>query len=317
MSKTAGCACAAFSVMRRTAGIRRRTEVGGLDAALAGSLADLVQALERWWQLAAIPALPAEWAERGRELLAAFFTPTTEQERNTLAVLQAALGSWLEACELAKFTAVVELPIAREAWLTGVDLPTLNRRFKAGGVTFCTLMPMRAVPFEVVCLLGMNDGDYPRRSSRNDFDLMGLPGQQRPGDRSRRLDDRQLMLEALLSARRQLYISWSGRSVRDNSEQPPSVLVSQLRDYLVAGWGEAVLAPRTTEHPLQPFSRRYFELDQLGQPAGAGLFTHAREWRVAHLEPAESASSTAAAAAAAPFDGNPDVPLTVAVLAGF
>ncbi len=295
-------------------GVQPYPEVGGLDAALAGSLADLVQALERWWQLAAIPALPAEWAERGRELLAAFFTATTEQERNTLAVLQAALGSWLEACELADFSVAVDLPIAREAWLTGVDLPTLNRRFKAGGVTFCTLMPMRAVPFEVVCLLGMNDGDYPRRSSRNDFDLMGLPGQQRPGDRSRRLDDRQLMLEALLSARRQLYISWSGRSVRDNSEQPPSVLVSQLRDYLTAGWGADVLAPRTTEHPLQPFSRRYFELDQLGQPAGAGLFTHAREWRVAHLEPADSASPMATAA---PFDGNPDVPLTVAALAGF
>ena len=301
-------------------GVQPYPEVGGLDAALAGSLADLVQALERWWQLAASPTLPAQWAERGRDLLAAFFTATTEQERNTLAVLQAALGSWLEACELADFKVAVELPIAREAWLTGVDLPTLNRRFKAGGVTFCTLMPMRSVPFEVVCLLGMNDGDYPRRGSRSDFDLMGLPGQQRPGDRSRRQDDRQLMLEALLSARRQLYISWSGRSVRDNSEQPPSVLVSQLRDYLAAGWGPAMLVPRTTEHPLQPFSRRYFERDQTGQHAGAGLFTHAREWRVAHLTsvvPGLSGALGMAGMAAAAFDGNPDVPLTVAALANF
>src|SRR5256885_14391599 len=92
---------------------------------------------------------------------------------------------------------------------------------------------------------------------------MALPGQQRPGDRARRDDDRQLMLEALLSARRALYISWAGHHVRDNSEQPPSVLVSQLRDYLETGWrgegGQPLLAQRTQQHPLQPFSRRYFE----------------------------------------------------------
>ena len=143
--------------------------------------------------------------------------------------------------------------------MEAMDVPKLNQRFQAGGVTFCTLMPMRAIPFEVVCLLGMNDGEYPRRSMRSDFDLMGLPGTARPGDRSRRDDDRQLMLEALLSARRLFYVSWCGRSVRDNSEQPPSVLVSQLRDYLNVGWGQKVVSDRTTHHPLQPFSRRYFE----------------------------------------------------------
>src|SRR5690606_22987741 len=147
----------------------------------------------------------------------------------------------------------------------------------------------RAIPFEVVCLLGMNDGDYPRRTPRSDFDLMALPGQQRPGDRARRDDDRQLMLEALLSARRVLHVSWCGRSVRDNSEQPPSVLVAQLRDYLAAGWSPEVVATRTTEHPLQPFSRRYFE-------TGTALRTWAREWRAAHTED-DSATPDAAAAA--------------------
>ncbi|MCV2350216.1 exodeoxyribonuclease V subunit gamma [Paucibacter sp. Y2R2-4] len=267
-------------------GIQPYTEVGGLDAALAGSLADLLTALEGWWQQVAEPASPVLWAERGRRLMEDFFQPADDSERQTLAALQSAMGSWLEACESAEFAEAVDLAVVREAWLDGLDVPMLNRRFKAGGVTFCTLMPMRAVPFEVVCLLGMNDGDYPRRGSRSDFDLMGLPGLSRPGDRARRDDDRQLILEALLSARRKLYISWSGRSVRDNSEQPPSVLVSQLRDYLASGWGEAVLAPLSTEHPLQPFSRRYFE-------QGSTLFTHASEWRQAHQTPAEAEGETA------------------------
>jgi exodeoxyribonuclease V gamma subunit len=258
-------------------GIQPYAEVGGLSAGLAGSLADLAGALDAWWQQVAEAATPAIWAERGRQLLADFFLASNENESLTLAALQSSLSAWLEVCALAGFEDAIDLAVLREAWLEGLDAPTLNRRFKAGGVTFCSLMPMRAVPFEVVCLLGMNDVDYPRRASRSDFDLMGLPGLARPGDRSRRDDDRQLMLEALLSARTKLYISWSGRSVRDNSEQPPSVLVSQLRDYLQAGWSEDVLKPLTTEHPLQPFSRRYFESNQNG-----ALFTHAREWRDAH-----------------------------------
>jgi len=167
----------------------------------------------------------------------------------------------------------VPLAVLREAWLSQIDQPTLNHQFVSGGVTFCTLMPMRAVPFRVVCLLGLNDGDFPRRAPQADFDLLALPGMHRPGDRSRRDDDRYLMLEALLAARDKLYISWVGRNVRDNSEQPPSVLVSQLRDYLKLGW-HLDLKDITVEHALQPFSRRYFE--------EGGLLTYAREWRAAH-----------------------------------
>ena len=287
-------------------GITPFDEIGGLDAAAVGALASLVQRLGDWWALSATVASPQAWAARGRALLAAWFEATDERERITLAAMQAALAGWLEVCDDARFDAALPLSVLREAWLAGLDSSTGSGRFLAGGVTFCTLMPLRAIPFEVVCLLGMNDGDYPRQARRNDFDLMGLAGQQRPGDRSRRDDDRYLMLEALLSARRVLYISWAGRSARDNSEQPPSVLVAQLRDYLVAAWppsdidpatdptttppADQVLRQRSTVHPLQPFSRRYFE--------GKGLFTHAREWRAAH----SPAALAGAEAGLPPFD---------------
>ena len=114
-----------------------------------------------------------------------------------------------------------------------------------------------------------------------DFDLMRR--NYRPGDRSRREDDRYLFLEALLSAREHLHVSWVGRSVNDNTPRPPSVLVGQLRDHLKAGWrlegaadgdADALVKALTVDHKLQPFSADYFPL----QPKAPGLFTYAREW---------------------------------------
>jgi exodeoxyribonuclease V gamma subunit len=263
-------------------GIEPYDEIGGLDAELAGVLARLVETLIGWLQLSAEPATPAVWAERGRQLLLDIFSidmfeKLEEQDSDAIAALEEALSHWLDACQQAGFQEPVDFQVFAQAWLEALNPPSLQQRFRAGGVTFCSLMPMRAIPFDVVCLLGMNDGDYPRRGMRNDFDLMGLPGQHRPGDRSRQLDDRQLMLEALLSARSLLYISWTGFSARDNSEQPPSVLVSQMRDYMGAVWGEEAVKARTTEHPLQPFSRRYFE-------QGSRLQTFVHEWHALHQD---------------------------------
>lgn len=288
-------------------GIEPYSEVGGLDAALAGSLAQLIEALLAWRERLGAAHRPAAWAEQARLLLAAFFSDRDEADRLTLARLDDALDKWLETCEDAGFDEEVPLATLREAWMGGLDEPSLEHQFVSGGVTFCTLMPMRAVPFRVVCLLGMNDGDFPRRASRADFDLLALPGMARPGDRSRRDDDRYLMLEAVLAARDKLYLSWVGRNVRDNSEQPPSVLVAQLRDYLHAGW-KLDLAARTTLHALQPFSRAYFER--------GGLLTFAGEWRAAH-DTAATDGSDAGAGMLPPYEVEETFRLRLSTLAAF
>jgi exodeoxyribonuclease V gamma subunit len=257
-------------------GIDPWPEVAGLESALAGVLAQWLQAIDDWWGEAAEPRPPQAWLPRLRALLTAMFSATDDRERTLLAVLDESLQAWVAACDAAGFAEPVSLELVREAWLDGVD-EAGGGRFRAGGVTFCTLLPLRAIPFRWVCLLGMNDGEYPRPASRSDFDLMADPALARPGDRSRRDDDRQLMLDALLAARYRLHVSWSAHAARDNQPQPPSVLVQQLRDHVRALWGEDASKALTVAHPLQPFSRAYVE-----EGGDAGLFTYASEWRALH-----------------------------------
>lgn len=254
-------------------------DIGGLEARLAGPLAALLEKLEATWERFCQPADAATWVARLRELLETFFLTDDAAESVMLTKLESALQQMLESTQEAALADTLPLSLVREHWLSQIDEHSLSQRFLAGAVNFATLMPMRAIPFKRVCLLGMNDGDYPRSQPPLDFDLMG--GDYRPGDRSRREDDRYLFLEALLSARDQLYVSWVGRSQIDNAPLPPSVLVGQLREHLDAGWqreGGDLLARLTTEHPLQPFSQRYF-----GQTDK--LFTYAHEWREVHAAP--------------------------------
>ncbi|WP_187775880.1 exodeoxyribonuclease V subunit gamma [Salinicola corii] len=248
-------------------------EVGGLEADLAGRLAELMQVLAAQCEALSEAVTPAGWLMRLRSLMEALFAPTALDEHDVLARVDQALGRWQQSCELASFSQPIGLAVVRDALKAELDDGGLAQRFLAGKVNFATLMPMRAIPFRQVYLLGMNDGAYPRTRQPQDFDLMAR--RPRPGDRSRRDDDRYLLLEALLSARERLTLSWVGFDQRDNTPRPPSVLIGELLDTLEQGWrpadppddgptldDEAALAARLIEaHPLQPFSRRYFQAD--------------------------------------------------------
>jgi exodeoxyribonuclease V gamma subunit len=130
---------------------------------------------------------------------------------------------------------------------------------------------LRGLPFRVVCAIGLNDGAFPGGGRPPEFDLMAL--RPRRGDRQRALDERNLFLDLLLAARERFYLSYAGRSLRDNSPRPPSVLVDELLDWLVracapdAAAGDALRRRLRVEHPLQPFSRECF----LGPPADPRL----------------------------------------------
>ncbi|MCA1769128.1 MAG: exodeoxyribonuclease V subunit gamma, partial [Halomonas sp.] len=159
-------------------GIEPFDDIGGLDAQLAGPLASLLESLERQWHALAEPTDVTGWVQRLRRLLEESFSGDDAQDSLMLAQLEQALQTWQESVEEAGLTRDLPLSVVREHWLAQIDEHSLSQRFMAGAVNFATLMPMRAIPFKRVCLLGMNDGDYPRSHPPMDFDLMN--GDYRP-----------------------------------------------------------------------------------------------------------------------------------------
>ncbi|RUO20817.1 exodeoxyribonuclease V subunit gamma [Aliidiomarina iranensis] len=254
-------------------------EIGGLSAADLGPVLQFIQQLKHWTQtLAAEPERTfADWQNllNGNDnLLTTFFDVQDDTDERLYVQLNEALERLSDAVLAGEFDGKLSLAVIRDAWLAEAEQSGLSQKFLAGKITFSTLLPMRAIPFKRIYILGLNDGEYPRSRRPDDFDLMSL--NYRAGDRSRRDDDRYLFLEALLSARSALYLSWVGRSDRDNSEKPASVLVNQLRDMIAQGWcaeGGEVLPVLTHEYPLQPFSRAYFNGD---------FATYAQEWEQTH-----------------------------------
>lgn len=141
------------------------------------------------------------------------------------------------------------------AWLEGrLEEHKSSNGFLRGQLTFCSMLPMRSIPFKVIALLGMNDGEFPKVDRNPTFDL--LAANFRKGDRSRRADDRYQFLEILLSARQRLIITYIGRSISHNETIPPSIVISELLAVLRDHYG---LANGVIYHPLQAFSPHYFE----------------------------------------------------------
>ena len=146
-------------------------------------------------------------------------------------------------------------------------LETISERqpFLLGGVTFCGLVPQRSIPFRVVCLLGMNEGEYPRIAG--DGGLNRMQTQPRRGDRDTRNEDRYLFLEALMAARQHLHLSYLGEDVADGSRRNPASPLSELLEFLDDQFGVPLQAPADARpwlirHPLQPFDSRYFARDE-------------------------------------------------------
>ena len=205
-------------------------DVGSGTIDLAGRLAEFVNRLTSAVDRLTIPQPIAGWAQAIRETADALTaTPPWEDWQRT------ELGRLLDDIvreAQSENTASTELNLPELRALLGDRLqgrPTWAN-FRTGHLTICTLMPMRSVPHRVVCLLGLDDGAFPRHAARNGDDLTLLDPHL--GERDARMEDRQLLLDALLSATDRLIVTYTGNDERTNAPRPAAVPVGELLDVI-------------------------------------------------------------------------------------
>ncbi|MBN6710302.1 exodeoxyribonuclease V subunit gamma [Haemophilus haemoglobinophilus] len=240
----------------------------GLKGQLVGYLSDFIACLYQWHQFLQEDHVIETWEENLIKLLSSFFEVDSadglQQYQATFNYLIENIQQLAELVKDSAFQQKISAEVIYEVFAERLkDIPN-SLKFLMGKVNFCTLLPMRSIPFKVVCLLGMNDGDYPRQQTPNSFDLMQY--HRKKGDRFRRDDDRYLFLEALISAQKYFYVSYIGRSIIDDSEKEPSVLVTQLLDYIAENLDtqgdlkkqEMLKKSLVQQHAMTAFSRENF-----------------------------------------------------------
>lgn len=232
----------------------------GSDAVALGALTRFVGQLAALRRRVAAPLPAGDWPALLVELLDEFLAPQGD-EREDLQETQAAIERFADTlCR-----ATPELPLALDvlrAALGEVLDDAARGGVPTGGVTFASMSSLRNLPYKVICAIGLNDGAFPTQARPAEYDLLARDPQ--PGDRQRRIDERNLFLDLLLAAREHFHLSYTGRSVRDNAPLPPSTLVSELLDTLlpaIAGDRAAARARLVVLHPLQGFSELGFDAD--------------------------------------------------------
>ena len=256
------------------------------DPELLGALGDVDSLLRNAFRMISTPRALPGWCSELRKLLDRLFE-RTDANAHEHALIHDVLTEISDSSKAAAFDLAVPFEAIRERLTAAIESAPAAQPFLSGGVTFCELVPLRAIPFRVIVIMGMSDDAFPRSHGAVGFDLMA--GHARPGDRTTRNDDRYLFLEALLSARDQLILTVPGRDVRDGRDLPPSVVISDLLEMIEGIFdldsrdgrdlpdGEALSLRDwlVIRHPLQSSSPRYFEA--AGDPRLFGLDEEAFE----------------------------------------
>lgn len=283
-------------------GIAPCTLAEGGDAERLDALVSLLSRLHRLSAWLREPHPAEAWRERLAAEFQALLPEAAHDDAEQAArrIVKEALDGFVREAEGAgPLSPDVVAAALREA----LQSPSPHQPFLGGGVTFAGMVPLRTIPFRVICLLGMDAEAFPRREPPGDINRLAgevARGQRRLGDRSVREDDRFLFLQLLAAAGDTFYVSYGGRDARDGSVREPSALVSELLDvaqrYLPAGMDARERLVVT--HPLQPFSPQAFGLGD------ARRFSYRASWR--------QPSAHRALRPPAPFAASPLPPLPAA-----
>jgi exodeoxyribonuclease V gamma subunit len=233
-----------------------------------------VRALATWMRA---PHAAGDWRQRLADTLAVLLAPVPldESEAQARRLLLETLDDFAHA---AADAGALPAALVRRALRDALAQPSAHRPWLSGGVTFAGMVPLRTVPFRVLCLLGLDADAYPRREPADDVNRLvdAIQGRapRKLGDRSVRDDDRFLFLQLLCAAGDVLHLSYGGRDARDGSVREPSPVIGELLDAVERMHGEAARERLCIEHPLQPFSPRAFGADDPRR------FSYRGEWKL-------------------------------------
>lgn len=249
-----------------TAGVAPYDDVEGSGVEVLAKLARLWKVLDSWRREVASERPPAEWREHCRRFIADLLGDDDETGEERVQLLDA-IDEWASTAEAADFHEPISVAVMRRMIARVLDRRRPARGFLRGAVTFCELVPLRAIPFRVVCLLGMNDGAFPRPWRPYGFDVTAR--KPRLGDRNPRDEDRSLFLESLLAARDRFIVTYQGRNLQDNREQPPSAVLAELLDVVESDFraadGTSAAEFVLRRHRRQRFHPSYFRSDDAGR----------------------------------------------------
>lgn len=240
-------------------------DVEGQQAVTLGKLMHILEVLSEHASVLNRSRTAAEWHTYLLTLRDSCFAPLPDQTV-TWESLGKASADLAAHCEEAGYDKLLHLRQVREVLLKRFASPDAGNHFMTGQITFCSMLPMRSIPFRVVAVLGLNDGEFPRQAAPASIDLMAaLP--RKSGDRSRRLEDRYLFLEAIISARDHLYLSYQGNSAQDNSDRQPSLVLAEFLNTLATGY-QCPAHRLVKPIPLHPFSAGCFQAAKPGFERG-------------------------------------------------
>ena len=239
-------------------GLLSRGEPSLEDAELLARLSRLGEVLFEFHRDARQSRTVAQWVAALGELAAALFGQE-EEPGGALRVLRSSLERLREEAVASDFGRPIPLRTIHRELARAVEHHTPATGFLRRGLTLSELIPLRSIPFRMVCLIGMNESAFPRSDDRPSFDL--TRAQPRPGDRSRRHDDCHSFLQALLGARDRLVVTYSSDVTGTRHAPAPSPIVWELLevvdDYYSREGADSSLVP--FEHPMHAFDPAYFE----------------------------------------------------------
>ena len=222
----------------------------GDKAEQLGIVCFIVKNIFKWRRFCKSEHTAAEWNNLLNEIIDTMYGKAYSFRKES-EFLKRSISAWFKKTESAQLTAAFSVKALLEEMNSFLGGISDKRGYLSGGITFCSLVPMRSIPAKVIAVLGLKAVDFPRSEPHNGLNISTA---RKKGERSRLLEDRYLFLETLLAARERLLLFYPGQGADDNANASPSAPLADLTAYLEKYFSFKVTQQLRNAHDAEYFS---------------------------------------------------------------